>query len=225
MSLHLQREIMSLKKSILTLGGMVEEQVREAVRSFLQRDSKLAASVVESDEEIDRTEVRIEEECLKILALHQPVAVDLRFIVAVLKINNDLERIGDLAVNIAQRAARLAVKPQPCGPFHIPEMADKAQAMLKKSLDALVNSDAKLAREVCEADDEVDDLNRSTLQDVRGCILSDPQTVKDALRYLEVSRHLERTADLATNIAEDVIYMTEGEIIRHPTATRGPHHE
>jgi len=225
MSLHLQREIAELKKSILMLGAIVEERVREAVKSFMNRDRELVQKVIDSDEEIDRMEVRIEEDCLKVLALHQPVAIDLRFIVAVLKINSDLERIGDLAVNIAQRAVKLAGPPQQCGPFHIPEIAEKTQVMLKKSLDALVNSDAKLAREVCEADDEVDDLNRSTLQEVRGCIISNVETLKDALRYLEVSRHLERTADLATNIAEDVIYMIEGTIIRHPTATRGPHHE
>ncbi len=220
MSVHLQREITNLKKSILTLGAKVEECVREAVKSFLERDRELAEKVIVADEEIDRTEVRIEEDCLKVLALYQPVAVDLRFLVAVLKINNDLERIGDQAVNIAQRAIRMDAKSQRCGSLHIPVIAAKTQAMLKKSLDALVNSDAVLAREVCAADDEVDDLNLQTLREVRGCIMEKPETVKDALRHLEVSRQLERTADLATNIAEDVIYMIEGEIIRHPTATR-----
>jgi phosphate transport system protein len=220
MSVHLQREITNLKKSILTLGARVEECVREAVQSFLERDRGLAEKVIQADEEIDRTEVRIEEDCLKVMALYQPVAVDLRFLVAVLKINNDLERIGDQAVNIAQRAIRMDAKLQPFGSFHIPVIAVKTQAMLKKSLDALVNSDAALAREVCAADDEVDDLNLQTLREVRRCIMEKPETVKDALRHLEVSRQLERTADLATNIAEDVIYMIEGEIIRHPSTTR-----
>lgn len=219
MSVHLQREIANLKKSILRLGALVEERVREAVKSFLERDPELAARVVESDMEIDRMEVGIEEDCLKILALHQPVAVDLRFIVAILKINNDLERIGDLAVTIATRAAHQVATPDVCGPFHVPEIADRVQSMLKRSLDALVNSDADLAREVLLADDAVDDLNRETLMEVRGCIMENINSLKSALRHLEVSRRLERIADQATNIAEDVIYMIEGQIVRHPTAT------
>jgi phosphate transport system protein len=222
MYVHLQREIANLKKSILRLGAICEERVRESVKSFLERDAELAKKVVAADEEIDRMEVGIEEECLKILALHQPVAVDLRFIVAVLKINNDLERIGDLAVAIAKRAVRQSSEPPGCGMFHIPEMAERVQEMVKNCLDALVNSDTALARQVCEADERVDDLNRDTLIEVRGCILDDVNTIKGALRCLEVSRRLERIADQSTNIAEDVIYMIEGQIIRHPHAISRP---
>jgi phosphate transport system protein len=222
MSVHLQREITSLKKAILALGAVIEEQVREAVRSVVDRDLDLATKVIDTDAEIDRTEVRIEEECLKVLALHQPVAVDLRFLVAVLKINNDLERIGDQAVNIAMRGAMLASKPRRCGPFGIPQMGAKTQIMLKNSLDALVNADVALAHAVRAADDEVDNLNRNTLIEVRDCIRENLDTLECAMRFLEVARNLERVGDLATNIAEDVIYMLEGQIVRHPYSYPNP---
>ena len=159
--------------------------------------------------------MRIEEECLKILALHQPVAVDLRFIVAILKINNDLERIADLAVNIAQRGMFVASETHRCELFHIPEMAEKVKDMLANSLDALVNADTKLAHAVCDADDEVDDLLRETYTKVHRHIEDDLESMKCASLHLDISRQLERIADLATNIAEDVIYMIKGQIIRH----------
>jgi len=215
MSVHLFREISNLKKSILTLGATVEERVRKAVASVTKRNAELAEEVIGADVEIDRIEVRIEEECLKILALHQPVAVDLRFIVAILKINNDLERIGDLAVNIAKRGVFLANEPQRCGLFHIPEMAERVEKMLADSLDSLVNSDARLAHQVCVSDDDVDKLLKSSYSEVQKCILENMDTLKCASHHLDVSRHLERIADLATNIAEDVIYMIEGQIARH----------
>jgi len=221
MSVHLQREISNLKKSILTLGATVEERLREAVFSVVNRNRERAERVVEADVEIDRIEVRIEEECLKILALYQPVAIDLRFIVAVLKINNDLERIGDLAANIAKSGSFIASEPGVCGLFHIPEMSQKAQAMLANSLDALVNSDTERARKVCADDDEVDELLRDSYSLVWEGVSADIKTLRCASRHLDVSRHLERIADLATNIAEDVIYMIEGQIIRHPKALSG----
>jgi phosphate transport system protein len=219
MSVHLHREIENLKKSILTLGATVEERLREAVSAVINRNRERAEKVIESDSEIDRIEVRIEEDCLKILALYQPVAVDLRFIVAILKINNDLERIGDLAANIAKTGSFLASEPQSCGLFHITDMAGKTQTMLSNSLDALVNADASLAHKVCADDDVVDDLLRDTYALVWDGVLADPRTMRCASRHLDVSRHLERIADLATNIAEDVIYMIEGQIIRHPGIT------
>jgi phosphate transport system protein len=214
---HLQREIEKLKKKILALGAVVEESVQKAVRSIQDRDVELAGKIINNDVETDHIEVDVEEECLKILALYQPVATDLRFIVAVLKINNDLERIGDLAVNIAERAAFLATQERISFPFNFEEMAGKTQSMLKRSLDALVNSNAELAREVCAADDEVDAINRQMYIQVQQGIRSHPEQMEALIHFLSISRHLERIADHATNIAEDVIYMIEGEIVRHRT--------
>jgi phosphate transport system protein len=219
MPVHLQREIANLKKKILALGAVVEERVRQSVQAVGRRDEAQARKIVEADVEIDRMEVEIEEECLKVLALYQPVAVDLRFIISVLKINNDLERIGDLAVNIAERAIFLASQKRLYDPLDIPLISEKVQVMLKKSLDALVNADLKLAREVCLADDEVDILNRGMHEKVRAEIRRDIEVLQGASQLLDVSRFLERIADQTTNIAEDVIYMVEGEIIRHRLET------
>lgn len=215
MSVHLQREIERVKKSILALCAIVEDQVQMAVRSLLDRDTNLAHSVEERDNEIDQREVEIEEECLKILALHQPVAIDLRFIVAAMKINNDLERIGDLAVNIARKAASFSEETQMAMPFDIAGMWDKTQSMLRDSIDSLVNMDGALAVQVCRRDDEVDQIKREIRLGVEDQIRREPQNVRPLMRLLAVSRNLERIADCATNIAEDVIYMSEGRIIRH----------
>jgi len=212
---HLRRAIEKLKKTILSLSAVVEESVQKAVRSISEMDSRLAEEVVRDDPRIDQMEVEVEEECLKILALHQPVAVDLRFIIAVLKINNDLERIGDLAVNIAEQAAFLATQERVDIPFDFSGMEEKARGMLKKSLDALVNRDSGLARGVCAADDEVDAINREMYGQVQEGIRKQPERTGCLIRLLEVSRNLERIADHATNIAEDVVYMSDGEIIRH----------
>ncbi len=215
MSIHLKRSIDDLKKKILGLSGVVEEKVWLAVRSVEHRDAQMARQVIEGDIEIDLAEVSVEEDCLKILALHQPVAADLRFIIASLKINNDLERIGDLAVNIAERAAYLAEQPNPEILFDFPGMAAKGQLMLKKSLDALMSMNARMAREVRRDDDEVDAINRQIYDEVKDEIRSHPERIDSLIHLLGISRHIERIADLATNIAEDVIYMVEGEIIRH----------
>jgi phosphate transport system protein len=215
MTLHFERELERLKKRILSLGAMVEERVRMAIRAMETRDRALAKKVIKADEEIDQMEVDVEEECLKILALYQPVAIDLRFIIAVIKINNDLERIGDLAVNIGERAAFLATQKRVDIPFDFAGMAEKTQAMLKKSLDALVNMDAGLAWEVGAADDEVDAINRDMYLQVQEGIREDIDRMECLIHLHSASRHLERIADLATNIAEDVIYMVKGEIVRH----------
>jgi phosphate transport system protein len=215
MTLHLQREIDNLKKDILSLGSMVELSVHEATKAIETRDDALAKSVTEKDIKIDQKEVDIEESCLKVLALYQPVASDLRFIVAVLKINNDLERIADLAVNIAERAVFLATQPKVKISFDFPSMASKAQTMLKDSLDALVNQRADLAMEVCASDDVVDKVNREMYLKVQEAIHKHPEQTESLIHLLSVSRHLERIADCATNIAEDVIYMAKGEIVRH----------
>ena len=215
MRIHLQREIENLKKDILTLGAMAEYSVREATLAIERRDEVLAQRVIEKDLTTDQMEVEVEESCLKILALHQPVAIDLRFIVAVLKINNDLERIGDLAVNIAERALFLAAQPPIAVSFDFVGMARKAQQMLKQSLDALVNLNPNVAREVCAQDDEIDALNRQMFILVQDAIDTNPENTESLIHLLSASRHLERIADHATNIAEDVIYMIEGQIVRH----------
>jgi len=215
MSVHLQREIEQVKKSILALCAIVEDQVQTAVRALLERDVEMAKNVEQRDDDIDRREVEIEEECLKILALHQPVAIDLRFIVSAMKINNDLERIGDLAVNIAHKAASFAEdSPIPIA-FDIAGMWDKTQKMLRDSIDAMVNFNGALAADVCRRDDEVDQIKRDIRLGAEEQIRRQPENDRPLLRILAVSRNLERIADCATNIAEDVIYMSEGRIIRH----------
>lgn len=215
MSKHLQTEIEKLKKQILAIGAVVEESLHKAVRALQVRDEKLAKRVIESDIEIDRMEVDMEEDCLKVLALHQPVASDLRLIVAILKINNDLERIGDLAVNVAERAIFLAKQKPVDAPLDFAVMVEKTQEMLRKSLDALVEGDATLAHKVCLADDEVDAINREMYVQVQENLRIHPDQIESLIHLLSASRHLERIADHATNIAEDVIYMIEGHIVRH----------
>jgi phosphate transport system protein len=217
MSEHLQKEIEGLKKRTLSLSTLVEENVSRAVRAFSEKNGKLAQRVIDMDVVIDTLEIEVEEECLKILALHQPVAVDLRFIVAVLKMNADFERIGDLAVNIAERALALLRLPATDLAMQVDQVIEKVRAMLKNSLDSLVNLDEDLARSVCAADDDVDEFYRNMYDKVKQKILESPtaETIDDMLQLLSISRHLERIADHATNIAEDVVYMIEGVIYRH----------
>jgi phosphate transport system protein len=216
----MQREMEKLKKNILALSAVVEESVQQSVQALDKLDVGLAEKVIGNDDRIDDMEVDFEEECLKILALHQPVANDLRFIISVLKINNDLERIGDLATNIAERTLSLAAEERIPVPFDFTGMANKVEEMLKKSIDALVNYDLRLAAQVCRMDDEVDSKHKSTYQQVKEEIRKHPERLESLVHYLSVSRHLERIADLATNLAEDVIYMIEGDIVRHTSITR-----
>ncbi len=212
---HFHRELEKLKKRILSLGAMVEERVYMATKAIENRDSDLADKIINSDYEIDEMEVDIEEECLKILALYQPVAVDLRFITAVIKINNDLERIADEAVNIARGVKYISKGKKRHFDFDFYSMAEKTEAMLKKSLDALVNLDVDLAFKVCLLDDEVDKINAEAHRMVKDAITNNPNQGEYFINLLLISRHLERIADHATNIAEEVIYLIEGEIIRH----------
>jgi phosphate transport system protein len=212
---RLKRDIEKLKSNILSLSAVVEEAVQKAMLATERRDPVLAQSVIQGDRRIDVLEVELEEECLKILALHQPVAMDLRFIIAILKINNDLERTGDLAANIAERAIYLADHKEVAPPPTLSELADKTQGMLHKSLDALVNTDTALAEQVLATDDEVDSLHRGMYGRVQKRAEENPKEIAGLFQWLSVSRYLERIADQATNIAEDVIYMMEGEIIRH----------
>lgn len=215
MSMHLQKEIEKLKKKILSLCALVEESVEKAVNCVSRRDESMARQVIKADTDVDHMEVEVEEECLKILALHQPVAIDLRYVIAILKINNDLERIGDLAVNIAEQAIYLASRPPVLIPFDFAGMVEKTQAMLRNSLDAMINLNAHGAYQVCISDDEVDAINRAMYGQVQEGIRQHPEEMDMLMRYLTVSRNVERIADYATNIAEDVIYMIEGKIIRH----------
>jgi len=217
MTLHFSREISNLKKKILELGTAAEESVRKAVHAVINLDLNLAKEVLENDDSIDLLEVEIEEDCLKILALHQPVAVDLRFLIAVLKINNDLERIGDLAYNIAERVVVLSESSCSTINFHFDyeDMAYKTQVMLKNALDSLVKLDRELAAKVLDSDDEIDDLNRRAFAEAQNAIDKDVNNLKCIMHLMMVPRHLERIADLATNIAEDVIYMIDGSIVRH----------
>jgi phosphate transport system protein len=215
MNIHFLRELERLKEHLLRLSARVEQAVAEAMHSVEARDQVLAKRVMAYDKEIDRTEVDLEEECLKVLALHQPVAGDLRFVISVLKINNDIERIADLAGHIAAQAAHLAVQPPRALPPNLPKMAKAAREMLRMSLDALVNLDSGTAKAVLQADDQVDTWHRETFQWCQ-CALQANATEPDyPIRCMSISRHLERIADHATNIAEDVLYMLEGEIVRH----------
>ncbi len=212
---YFQKELNRMNSMILSLGAMVEDRFRMAIRAIDYQDLATAKKIIASDYEIDDMEVEVEEECLKILALYQPVAVDLRFLVAVIKINNDLERIADQAVNIALRVEQLSQQEAPAFSFDYLPMAEKAGKMLKDSLDSFVNLDGDLARNVLRTDDEVD----ACAADVFGLLREAMQNNSDQINYLMnlflISRHLERVADHATNIAEEVIYMIEGEIVRH----------
>lgn len=215
MSVHLQREIGRLKTRLLELGAEVEETVRDASKAVQSRDIVLAESVIRREGETDAMEVDVEEECLKVLALNQPVAVDLRYIIGMLKINHDMERIGDLAQHIAERAIDLAGREPVTLPAELGPLADKARRLLIRSVDAFVNLNAVTAREVCLADEEVDRLYRSVTAHVVAEMQRTPERIDQWLQVLHIARHLERIADHATNIAEDLIYMAEGNIVRH----------
>jgi phosphate transport system protein len=216
MSLHLQRDLDQLKRDVLHLGGLVETALGNASIALKDRRVELAAAVYADELLINEKEVQIEESCLKILALHQPVAIDLRFIVVVLKVNNDLERIGDLAENLTARAVYLAERePMPDPMAKINAMFVTIRSMLKNSLDSLVKLDVDMARKVIEQDDDVDEINRQMYDDFRALMSKDSSMIEQATSWLSCSRYLERIADLATNICEDVVFMVEGEVVRH----------
>ena len=224
---HFLKEVDTLKKKVLHLTALVEENLQSAVAAVTDHDTELADQVIAKDIEIDQLEVDLEEDCLKVLALHQPVAIDLRFVIATLKINNDLERIGDLAVNIAERIHRLAAVSLRDIDFDLPRMLELTMAMVKDSADALVEMDPDLARRVCRDDDQIDDLEHEARRTTEQKIQQNPEMAGHLISLLGISRDLERIADHATNIAEDVIYMVDGEIVRHrhgandPDADRG----
>ena len=215
MSGYFQKELSEIKKRILTLGALVEKHIQMAAEALDKNDAALAGKVITGDYEVDEMEVKIEEECLKVLALYQPVAVDLRFLIAGIKINNELERIGDQAVNIAERVESIARKKKPNFVFDYSVMVEKARNMLKMSLDSFVNLDLDLAMKVLALDDEVDFIQKKAYDKIKDAITFYTDSVGYLINFLLVSRHLERLADHATNIAEEVIYLVEGEIVRH----------
>ncbi len=209
------KELENIKKRILALGALVEERVQMAIKAIDTNDPELAEKIIKTDYEIDETEVEIEEECLKVLALHQPMAIDLRFIIAVIKINAELERIGDEAVNIAERVGVTAKREQLDFYFDYAFMGEKAQAMLKMSLDALIKLDNDLAFKVLMMDDEVDKIKKEAYDKIKKAMRENSNKIGYLINLFLISRHLERMADHATNIAEEVVYLVEGEIIRH----------
>jgi phosphate transport system protein len=222
MSRHLEIEIERLNKRILTQGEAVVEAIQKALRALQERSPELAQAVLEGDHRIDSAEVEVEEECLKLLALYQPVAEDLRFIAAVMKINSDMERMGDEAANIAGHALFLSEHdPLPMHP-RLKDLSEAAVRMVRESLAAFVKGDVVAARRICAEDDEADDYNREVINAVWHMMSAEPQTVERATHLFSVSRHLERIADHATNIAEDVVYMVEGRIIRHGAGLSPP---
>jgi len=217
---HFHDELSQAKVDLLTMSGEAEASLRAAVESLLHRDADKARQVIAGDRVIDDMELNIEEQCLNLLALHQPMAKDLRMLMAVIKIANDLERVGDHAVNIAQSAERLAqsrpITPEP----EIIEMARLARDMLADALEAFVRSDAVAARDVCRRDDKVDALNRSMFRILLTHMMEDPHSIGAGMELLLVSRNLERIADLATNIGEDVVFLVEGKTIKHHAEER-----
>ena len=214
---RLQNEIEKIKKMILSLGAMAEERIRMAIKAIETWDAALADEIIRRDYEIDELEIEVEEECLKILALHQPVAVDLRFLIAVIKINSELERVGDEAVNIANRVRNISKRRRLDLSFDFSTMSEKAATMLQMSLDSLVNLDLKLAFKVLTLDDEVDLMHREIYDRIKEVLSHNPDYVGYLINLYTTSRHLERVGDHSTNIAEEVIYLIEGEIVRHRT--------
>jgi phosphate transport system protein len=212
---HFQRELETLKENLLKMATLVEEVLRDAIQSLVKRDSDLAKKTMQKEDQINLMENTIDEMCLKLLALRQPMAVDLRFITSAMKIITDLERMGDQAVNICERVFSLNQEPQLKPYIDIPRMAEIAQSMVKDVLDAFVNRDSKLARSVCERDDLVDGLNDQVFRELLTYMISDPKTITRAVHLMIVCRCLERIADHATNIAEDVIFMVDALVIKH----------
>lgn len=218
MQRHFHEELEALKQTLLAMGGLVEDQIRRVMKALLERDDVVAQEVIERDRRVNTYDVEVDEQCVSLLALHQPAAGDLRFITTAMKIVTDLERIGDQAVNIAQRVLELNVEPQLKPYIDLPRMAEKAQRMVKESLDAFVARDTALARQVCGEDAEVDALKEQIFRELLTFMMEDPRTIPRAIRLILISRFIERIADHATNIAEMVVYLVEGKMVRHTLA-------
>ena len=221
METHFQQELNHLKSEILRMAGLVERAISNAIESLTQRDTPLAEKTIQQDAQINEVELDIDERCLNLLALHQPMAGDLRFITSTMRINTELERIGDLAVNIAERVVSLNQEPQLKPYIDIPNMADISKKMLRDVIDAFVSGDAALARSVCERDDQVDGLNNQIFRELLTYMMEEPKTITRAVHLIIVSRYLERIADHATNIAEGVIFMAKALVIKHHADTKG----
>ncbi|MBA2124295.1 phosphate transport system regulatory protein PhoU [bacterium Unc6] len=215
MQRHFDEELNLLKENLLRMAALAESRVRSCIDALVSRDEEIAKKVIESDEQINNMQMEVDETCLKLIALHQPTAIDLRFLTMTMKISDELERIGDLAVNIAECSQKLITEPLLKRLIDIPRMARLAENMVKSSIDAFVRWDAELAKTVCENDNEVDGLKDQILRELLTYMMEDQKTITRAIELILVSRHLERIADHATNIAEDVIYMVKGEDIRH----------
>ena len=220
MSIHLIRDLEGLHRDILSMCAMVEEMIHKAVDDLAEPNDQIAAELARKDDIIDQWDVRIEEECLKILALHQPVAIDLRRITTVLKIAGELERVADLGVHIAERACALVSRPEIAVPDRLKQMARLALDMLHRAIDAYVVLDSRMARQVCADDDRVDAMNREIIDELVATMKRSPDLIDPAMHLFSASRHIERVADHATNIAEDVVYLVEGAIIRHRSAVQ-----
>src|SRR5688572_21468469 len=212
---HFQEELEALQDRLLEMGGLAEERVRAAVQGLVTRDLSVTDRVLTGDGPINHLHLEVDERCFRLLALHQPMATDLRAVVAAVKINSDLERVGDLAVNIAEAATRYTGHAQVKQLIDIPRMAEIAQTMLRDALDSFVRRDTKLARAVLEADDELDALKTQVFRELLTYMLQDPRTIEPSLDLILVSRHLERIGDHATNVAEDVIFMVSAQDVRH----------
>ena len=210
-----EEDLRKLREDILYMGGLVEDQIQKAIQSLVERDSDLANVIIERDHEVNRLDVDIDDLCIRLLALHQPAGRDLRFITTGLKITTDLERIGDMAVNICERALELNQEPQLKPYIDIPRMTQIAQGMIRESLDAFVREDTDLALKVCKDDEQVDQLNSQIFREVITFMIGDPLTINRAMKIASVSKYLERIADHATNIAEMVVFMVKGKSIRH----------
>jgi phosphate transport system protein len=210
-----EQELEKLKERILAMGGSVEDAIRKSIKALVERDSDLAMQVIDGDAIVNNYDVEIEEECIRFIAIWQPTGSILRFVTTAIKIITDLERIGDLAVDLCRRAVELNEEPQLKPFIDIPRMAEAAQKMLKDSLDAFVAQDADLAMRVCESDDFVDNLNVQIFNELLVFMLKDPKNISRAVRLTYITKYLERVGDHATNIAEMVVYMVKGKVIRH----------
>ncbi|MGI9427257.1 MAG: phosphate signaling complex protein PhoU [Bythopirellula sp.] len=215
MSIHLHRDLEALEQNLLAQSSVVERMIFRASQALRERRSDLIEKLLDDEDSVNTREVALEEECLKLLALHQPVAIDLRRVATVLKINGDLERIADIAVNIGERAQSLVLYPEFPLPDHLDEMVECSITMVREALDAFVRLDVDAAREVCRQDDVVDDYNRQIIKDLNVYMRNHAADIEPAMQFFSASRHIERIADHATNIAEDVIYLVDGEIARH----------
>ncbi len=217
MQRHFDDELKALKEKILRMGAMVEEQITHAIQGLVDRNTDLARQVIANDPRVNAMDVEIDEDCLRLIALHQPMARDLRFLTTAMKISTELERMSDLAENVSERTLELNEEPQLKPYIDIPRMAEHVQRMVKESLDSFVNQNSDLARKVCSDDDIIDRLNHQIFRELLSFMIEDPHSTTRAIRISFISKYLERIADHATNIAELVVYLVEGKIIRHTT--------